>query len=116
MIFIFIFFRTIFHGFPGNGGAAALQAAVDACTKILDRGDHLDALKLRAEANLQLEQYDAAVADYTKCVQLNQGDQAMHQALHNAQNLLKRSKQKDHYKTLGVPKTARDREIKQARV
>jgi len=89
----------------------AIGAATDALS--LDEND-VEALLRRAEAKMGLQEYDQAVADYSKATQLDQGNHAAQQGLHQAQLELKRSKERDFYKELGVPRDAAASQIKKA--
>lgn len=90
-------------------------AARDLASELLAQDENnVDALCKRAEAKLGLEEWDQAVADYTKATQLNPQHQAASQGLHHAQLELKKSQQKDYYKELGIPRNANARAIKKA--
>ncbi|KAF9562923.1 hypothetical protein EC968_005052 [Mortierella alpina] len=86
------------------------------CTKTLSvDGSNLDGLIGRGTAHLLSETYEEAIRDFTKAQEVAGGqDHKIHALLSKSQRLLAQSQQKDHYKTLGVSRTASDREIKKA--
>ena len=91
------------------------KEAVDAANTAIGLDDnHVDAYMARGAARLVLEQWQDAVNDYQKAVQLDQHNQRAQDGLRHAQAQLKISQQKDYYKELGLPRTATDREIKKA--
>lgn len=74
-----------------------------------------DALTARAELLLMEEKYEEAVRVLTQVYEASgSSNQKVGQRLHAAQKLLARSKQTDHYKTLGVSKDADLKTIKKA--
>ena len=90
-------------------------AARDLASELITADENnVDAYCKRAEAKLGLEEFDQAVADYTKATQINPQHQAATQGLHHAQLELKKSQQKDYYKELGIPRNANARAIKKA--
>ncbi|KAF9288327.1 hypothetical protein BGZ68_000457 [Mortierella alpina] len=86
------------------------------CTKTLSLdGFNLEGLIGRGTAHLLSESYEEAIRDFTKAQEVAGGhDHRIHGLLSKAQRLLSQSQQKDHYKTLEVPRSASDREIKKA--
>ncbi|KIJ30739.1 hypothetical protein M422DRAFT_70960 [Sphaerobolus stellatus SS14] len=78
------------------------------------------ALRTRARIHLAKEEYDAAITDFKASLEQVriEGSQAeernLKQELKDAEIALKRSKSKDYYKILGVPKEATEIEIKKA--
>jgi DnaJ family protein C protein 7 len=76
------------------------------------------ALRTRARINLHLEKFDSAIADFKSAIQQagvegNDGDvRALKSELKKAEAALKRSKTKDYYKILGVPRDCSELEIK----
>lgn len=78
------------------------------------------ALRTRARINVQLEQYDAGIADFKSAIEQaefegNDADvRALRAELKKAEVALKRSKSKDYYKILGVSREATEVEIKKA--
>ncbi|WFD29585.1 hypothetical protein MSPP1_000594 [Malassezia sp. CBS 17886] len=82
----------------------------------LDRG-YAKPLRTRARARLAMEEYEEAVRDYRAALDESAGTpdaDTLRRELRQAELDLKRSKQKDHYKILGVPKSASESEIKKA--
>ncbi|KAG9320269.1 hypothetical protein KVV02_003926 [Mortierella alpina] len=86
------------------------------CSKTLSMdGSNLDGLIGRGTAHLLSESYEEAIRDFKKAQEVAGGqDHRIHELLSKAQRLLAQSQQKDHYKTLEVPRSASDREIKKA--
>lgn len=74
----------------------------------------LHALLHQAQKQLDAEEFDAAMATLSTAKENHPGSQVVQQKLQEAQVLLKRSKQKDYYKVLGVDREADDRTIKRA--
>ena len=78
------------------------------------------ALRTRARINLHLEQFDSAIADFKSAIQQagvegNDTDvRALKSELRKAEAALKRSKTKDYYKILGVPRDCNELDIKKA--
>ena len=91
------------------------KEAVQACSRAiqLEEGNVL-AWMQRGAAKLLLAEYQDAVNDYQKAVQLDHGNHAAQEGLRHAQAQLKISLQKDYYKELGVSRSASEREIKKA--
>lgn len=84
------------------------------CTKVLDiDAQYLKALLLRAKCYNELEKYDDCVRDYEAALKI-QKTQEIKNLLRDAKFALKKSKQKDFYKILGVSKNASEDEIKKA--
>jgi DnaJ homolog subfamily C member 7 len=78
------------------------------------------ALRTRARINMHLEKFDAAIADFNSAVEQagvegNDADvRALRSELKKAEAALKRSKTKDYYKILGVPRDCNELDIKKA--
>ncbi|KIJ21013.1 hypothetical protein PAXINDRAFT_165811 [Paxillus involutus ATCC 200175] len=78
------------------------------------------ALRTRARINLHLEKFDAAVADFRSSIEYAESENAQADArslkteLKKAEAALKRSKTKDYYKILGVPRDCSEADIKKA--
>lgn len=78
------------------------------------------ALRTRARINLHLEKFDSAIADFKSAIQQagvegNDADvRALKSELKKAEAALKRSKTKDYYKILGVPRDCSESDIKKA--
>ncbi|KAF7504628.1 hypothetical protein GJ744_002055 [Endocarpon pusillum] len=74
----------------------------------------LHGLLYQAQKHLGAEDFDAAMAALNTAKENYPDSQVVQQKLQEAQALLKRSKQKDYYKVLGVDREADDRTIKRA--
>ncbi|KAL4618085.1 hypothetical protein GN956_G20600 [Arapaima gigas] len=86
--------------------------AITVCSEVLKSDpENVNALKDRAEAFLQDEQYEEAVQDYETASKYNEGDRQIKEGLEKAQRLIKQSKKRDYYKILGVKRTAQKKEI-----
>ena len=78
------------------------------------------ALRTRARLNLHFEKYDASISDFKSAVQQAQtegldGDvRGLRTELKKAEAALKRSKTKDYYKILDVPRDCSESDIKKA--
>ncbi|KAK0207969.1 hypothetical protein DFS33DRAFT_397101 [Desarmillaria ectypa] len=80
------------------------------------------AFRTQARIHLHLESYDNAVADFKSAIQQAQSDgnstdadvRALKAELKKAEVALKRSKTKDYYKILGVPRECSSADIKKA--
>jgi len=91
------------------------EAAKGFCTKglAIDKQD-VELLINRAEAFMLLEEYDAALRDYSTAHEFAPQDHRIMEGYQKAQRLQKMASRKDYYKILGVKKTATKREIKKA--
>lgn len=74
----------------------------------------LHGLLHKAKQQLDAEDFDSAIATLNEAKEHHPESQKVQQSLQEAQVLLKRSKQKDYYKILGVDRDAEDRAIKRA--
>lgn len=74
----------------------------------------LHGLLHQAQQHLAAENYDAAIGTLNTAKEEHPGANVIQQKLQEAQVALKRSKQKDYYKVLGVSKDADERDIKKA--
>jgi len=74
----------------------------------------LPALIARATRQLDSDDFEDAIRTLNQAKEHHQGSQKVNEMLQKAQTLLKRSKQKDYYKVLGVTRDADEREIKRA--
>lgn len=78
------------------------------------------ALRTRARVHVALEDYDAAVGDFKAALEHVRVDgsqaeeRALRQELRDAEVALRRSKAKDYYKILEVPKDSSEHDIKKA--
>ncbi|KAL9927236.1 tetratricopeptide repeat protein 2 isoform 2-T2 [Glossina fuscipes fuscipes] len=89
------------------------DAIVD-CTNVLDiNAQYLKALLLRARCHNDIEKYEESVSDYEAALQLQKTPE-IKKLLRDAKFALKKSKRKDYYKILGIPRNASDDEIKKA--
>ncbi|KAG7282917.1 hypothetical protein CRUP_018417 [Coryphaenoides rupestris] len=86
--------------------------AVKVCSEVLEADpENANALKSRAEAYIQEEQYEEAIRDYEEAGKHSENDRQVKEGLEHAQRLLKQSQKRDYYKILGVKRTAQKREI-----
>ena len=69
---------------------------------------------LYAEALLLSDKFDDAIKTFREVLELDEHSQEARQGMDKAQKLLKRSKEEDYYKTLGISRSASAREIKRA--
>ncbi|KAK3096296.1 hypothetical protein FSP39_025448 [Pinctada imbricata] len=98
------------HSQAGN-----TKDAFQMCNYILDRSpEDMDALMDRAETYLGNDQFDEAIKDYQKAVNIDGDNRRAQEGLNKAQKLLKQSKKRDYYKILGVKRTATTKQIKSA--
>ncbi|XP_006639060.2 dnaJ homolog subfamily C isoform X1 [Lepisosteus oculatus] len=101
--------ERICHCFSKNQQASE---AIAICSEVLSSDpQNLSALKDRAEAYLQDEQYEEAVRDYESARENNENDREISEGLERAQRLLKQSQKRDYYKILGVKRSAQKKEI-----
>lgn len=93
--------------------AGHIKEAIQECTEILQNGDpnDVDVLCDRAEAHLLDENYDAAIEDYKKAQEVQEGNQRAREGLDRAQKLKKQAGKRDYYKILGVKRNANKREV-----
>ncbi|KAF2122035.1 hypothetical protein BDV96DRAFT_482755 [Lophiotrema nucula] len=68
----------------------------------------------QAQRELDADDFEACIRTLDTAKEHHQQDQKVHEMYNKAQTLLKRSKQKDYYKVLGVGRDAEEREIKKA--
>ncbi len=91
-----------------------LHEAIEDFTKSLKLNPKfVDSLIGRARCHSKLENYEEAIKDYEDALKLNKTGE-LEEAIKSVRLQLKRSKSKDYYKILGVPKTASEQEIKAA--
>ncbi|KAI0058879.1 protein prenylyltransferase [Artomyces pyxidatus] len=96
------------------------DALVDIEASILLYPTSFKALRTRARIQLHLESYDAAIADFRKAIEQAEFEavdaevRSLRGELKKAEAALKRSKTKDYYKILGVPRDGNDADIKKA--
>jgi DnaJ homolog subfamily C member 3 len=85
------------------------------CTEALTLKPHsLHGLLSQAQSYLDKSDYDAAISTLNTANEHHPNNQAIQSLLQKAHVLLKRSKQKDYYKVLGVSNDASESEIKKA--
>ena len=75
---------------------------------------NLYGLLLKAQDHVDKEEYEAAINTMNEANEHHPNNEKVHEKLNEARLLLKRSKQKDYYKVLSVPRDATEREIKKA--
>lgn len=68
----------------------------------------------QAQTQIDVENYDAAIGTLNTAKEHHGGNRLVQEKLQEAQVLLKRSKTKDYYKVLGVPRNADEATIKKA--
>ena len=92
------------------------KKATTYCTETLAYNPtSLPALLNKAQTQLDAEEFDPAITTLNSAKETHGAqNQKINELLQQAQVLLKRSKQKDYYKVLGVSKDADEREIKRA--
>lgn len=74
----------------------------------------LPALIGRAQRQLDADDFEASIATLNEAKEAHGNSQKLQELLQKAHTLLKRSKQKDYYKVLGVSRDADERDIKRA--
>ncbi|KAH8688877.1 DnaJ and TPR domain protein [Talaromyces proteolyticus] len=85
------------------------------CSEALTANPHsLHGLLHRAQAQLEADEFEKAIETLNTAKEHHQNSNEVQEMLRKAQMLLKRSKQKDYYKVLGVARDADDRTIKRA--
>jgi DnaJ homolog subfamily C member 3 len=89
--------------------------AIESCTLVISIDDtQIDAWTLRSQAHTLKEDHEACVRDMKEAVERNKQDGNLRRMLKEAEVRLKRSKEKDWYKVLGVSNRATLKEIKRA--
>ena len=76
--------------------------------------ESLPGLLSKAQRQIDADDFEPAIGTLNKAKEAHGNVQKINEMLQNAQTLLKRSKQKDYYKVLGVSRDADAREIKRA--
>lgn len=89
--------------------------AISDCTEALrlDPG-YVKATKIRAKAYAGAERWEDAVRDYKSVAESSPGEPGIQEDIRRAELDLKKSKRKDYYKLLEVPKDASEQDIKKA--
>ena len=91
------------------------RKAAPYCTEALTLNPtSLHGLLFQAQKQVEAEEFDAAMATVNTAKDNHPGAQVVKEKLQETQVLLKRSKQKDYYKVLGVSRDADERTIKRA--
>jgi DnaJ family protein C protein 7 len=96
------------------------DALIDTEASILLQPGSFKALRTRARIRLHKEQYDEAIADFRSALEQAEFESAdgdvrtLRGELKRAEAALKRSKTKDYYKILGVPRDCNEADIKKA--
>lgn len=97
-----------------NSKMGNTRDAISDCTKVLQiNSQYLKALLLRARCYNILEKYEECVNDYETATHINKTPE-IKKLLRDAKFALKKSKRKDYYKILGIPRNASDDDIKKA--
>jgi DnaJ-like protein len=96
------------------------DALIDTEASLILQPGSFKALRTRARIRLHKEEYDDAIADFRAALEQAEfesadGDvRALRGELKRAEAALKRSKTKDYYKILGVPRDCTETDIKKA--
>ena len=97
-----------------EGEAGDPDAAIDSCTKALNIQETPRTYCDRAEAHILNEDFDEAINDYQKAMNLDEGFSRAKEGLNKAQKLKKQASKRDYYKILGVKRNASKKEISKA--
>lgn len=91
------------------------KRALDYCTETMKYNPaSLPALLSTAKKQIADDDFEAAIHTLNSGREHHQQSHKLQELMKEAQTLLKRSKQKDYYKVLGVPRDADERQIKKA--
>lgn len=91
------------------------KKATPFCTEALTfNAQSLPALLNKAQRQIDAEEFEPALSTLNQASEVHGRTQKIQELMQKAQQLLKRSKQKDYYKVLGVSRDADEREIKKA--
>jgi len=89
------------------------KKAAQYCQDALALDEHaLYGLLHQAQQNMEAEDYEAAIRDLNEVKEYHSDYQALNSLLQKAHTELKRSKTKDYYKVLGVPRDSDELQIK----
>ncbi|THW96097.1 DNAJ domain-containing protein [Aureobasidium pullulans] len=92
-----------------------LKKAQPYCEEALTHNPNcLPALIGKATRQLDADEFEPAIQTLNQAKEHHQNSQKVQELLQKAHTLLKRSKQKDYYKVLGVTRDSEEREIKKA--
>ncbi|CAH1782195.1 unnamed protein product [Owenia fusiformis] len=92
--------------------AEHIKEAFEHCNEVLGMDENnIETLCDRAEVYLVNEQYDEAINDYEKAIDVDNNNNRAKEGLERAKKLLKQSQKRDYYKILGVKRNARKKEI-----
>lgn len=95
--------------------AGSSTEAIASCSEYLkNEPDDVNVLCDRAEAYINLEQFDDALSDYQRASNIDEHSQRARDGLKRAQKLQKQSKKRNYYQILGVSRTATKKEIMKA--
>lgn len=97
----------------------AYESAISDCSACLNLdSSYFKAYRTRARAHLAQEDFEASVRDFKQAYELapagSNDEAALKREVRDAEAALKKSKMKDHYKTLGITSSATEVEIKKA--
>ncbi len=91
------------------------KKAIPWCDEALTYNEHsLWGLLSKVERHMEAENFDAAIGSLNTAKEHHPGAQEVNQLLQKAQIELRRSKTKDYYKVLGLPRDADEVQIKGA--
>lgn len=108
-------FESEYYSVAGKVGEE--EKRLEVCVKAEENSEGDDKLQLvlyQGEIMLTLEKYEEAVRTFNRAREINPRSHQVNEAINRADRLLKRSKQKDYYKILGIPKTSSASQIKKA--
>ena len=90
--------------------------AEEECRKHVDNQESVEGLHLLGEVQLSAEKYTDALRSYQRALEIAPDDQKQQckRKVDEAQVALKQSKEKNYYKILSVPRTAKLKEIKKS--
>lgn len=93
----------------------APQEALKWCQAVVKENDkEYQHLLNLANAYILAEEYESAIKQFNRILELFPNDPSAEEGLRKAQNLQRQASRRDYYKILDVPKNASDKEIKRA--